>query len=71
MGTKKSGADAGEELKDFIKWLKSVPRENLDGLIADAFWKGQLKETEIHRFFLLSTRGVDMRGINSCEKERP
>ena len=49
------------DLQEFMEWVKTVRRDELEKWLADAFWKDQLVGTEIHRFFLLSQKGVDMR----------
>lgn len=44
----------------FAEWIETVPRWQLLDLLKTAHWKGQLKNTEIGRFFELHRRGVDM-----------
>jgi hypothetical protein len=55
------GVERGVELASFLEWVKTVPRSQLENLVADAHWKGQLKDSELQRFHILSKYGVDMR----------
>jgi len=57
-----------ESLQEFIAWLKTIERDELEKWIVDAFWKDHLKESEILRFFLLSQAGVDMRTVKKGNK---
>lgn len=51
----------GGNLREFIAWLATVSPDDLRRWLADAYWKDQLEDTEIKRFFLLSLKGIDMR----------
>lgn len=48
-------------IAEFGDWVETVPPHQLLNLVKDAFWKKQLRGTEIQRFFLLHQKGVDMR----------
>lgn len=51
-----------DDLDEFQKFVKNIPRGKLVNMLCDAYWKNQLGKTEIQRFFLLSKKGVDMVG---------
>ena len=49
------------DLPEFQQWIKTVPRENLEELLMDAYWKDPtFRETEIVRFFKLEQEGINM-----------
>ncbi len=52
-----------EELAAFIAWLPTVDRGELEQWLADGFWKDEIIDSELVRFFKLSLRGVDMRNV--------
>ena len=52
-------------LGDFGDWLSQLlnaepTRERVKMLLQDAYWQGQLEDTEIKRSFLLQRAGVQM-----------
>jgi hypothetical protein len=54
MTTKEQLIGADQKTKDlayFVDWIKTVPREDLERSLIDGFWKGQLDESELKRFF--------------------
>jgi hypothetical protein len=58
---------APDDLDQFQKWVKTIPKGKLVNLLCDAYWKRQIDETELRRAFLLSKKGVDM--INGSKEE--
>jgi len=42
----------------FSDWIETVPRHQLFDLLKTAYWKGQLKKTEIGQSFELHRKGV-------------
>jgi hypothetical protein len=49
------------DLDKFQEWLKMVEPHDLWRWLCDAYWKDQLKGSEIERAYLLSQKGIDMR----------
>lgn len=57
--------DKTEELAAFIKWIKTIERAELERWLADAYWKDEMTESELVRFFKLHLKGVDMRTVRT------
>jgi hypothetical protein len=48
-------------LPEYLKWLETIPPHLLRQYIQDAWVKDQIKDlADLHRFFLLHRKGVDM-----------
>jgi hypothetical protein len=58
--SRKADACDRDKIEEFKEWLETVPVDTLRSLVTDAYWKQQLRGTEIHRFFLLKQKAVDM-----------
>ena len=56
----------GAALRAFKEWLPTVAIHELRNWLMDAFYKGQLDQTELYRFFLLHQRSV-----GSAKPSRP
>lgn len=53
--------DKNQKFAEFVEWIKTIQRDELERWIIDAYWHDQLKDTEINRFFELKLYGIDMR----------
>jgi hypothetical protein len=53
--------DPTDELAGLKQWLPTVPRDRLEQMILDAYWKNALfRDSEIIRFYRLHEHGVEM-----------
>ena len=57
--------EAQEDIADFDEWTKQIfsagpVRERIRMWIVEAFWKGQIEDTEILRVFRLHQRGIQL-----------
>lgn len=58
-------SDRVDNIEEFDEWISNLftagpTRERVRQWLVDAFWKDQLKGTELLRAFLLSQRGIQM-----------
>lgn len=49
-----------KEIEKFTKWIKTVPREQLEHLIIDDYWKDNMMGSELKRYFMLSLHGINL-----------
>jgi len=54
--------DKSIQLELFKKWLPTVPRDVLERMLLDAFWKGALNNNELRRYFLVESYQVKQWG---------
>ena len=57
--------EAQEDIVDFDEWTKQIfsagpVRERIRMWLVEAFWKGQIEDTEILRAFRLYQRGIQL-----------
>ncbi len=73
--TKRSGPDnnpSGQDLQDFIDFLRTLKPGQVENYLADAFWKDQLKGSELERAFELKRGyGVDITSSTPTVSNRP
>lgn len=50
--TVKPNEGRDEQAAAFHKWLHAIPEAQLKDLVMDAWWKGMLKEHDIHKHFI-------------------
>ena len=62
---------AGADLLEFQSWLETVDCQSLKQWLVDAFLGGQLKDTELHRFFMLSRHRGDVRPARPVRASPP